>query len=355
MSEETRVYFDITIGGKTAGRIVMELFWSKVPKTAANFHALCVGNQVIPGTETPMSYKGCPFHRVIKQFMIQGGDFTNQNGTGGRSIYGAKFEDEGFPLKHTTPGLLSMANSGPNTNGSQFFITTVPTPHLDGKHVVFGKVIKGMSVVREIENLPTGAQDVPLQPVIIAACGEIPAGADCGVPLPADGDRFEYLPQDNDPPLSDENILDAVEEIKKYGNDAFKKNEFELAVTKYLKGIRYAKSIPSTSAIAQVINDKLVACYSNAAFCYLQLQNWTEARKMAETLLSINPKHTKGLFRCGQALMKLQEFSAARECFTKGAQFDPQDTSFPAALQELTAAEQAANQQLKRSMEKMFK
>jgi len=168
-----KVFFDITIGGEPKGRITMQLNADVVPKTAINFKALCTGENGVGIAGKALHYKGCPFHRVIKGFMLQAGDFTMQNGTGGESIYGEKFEDEKFDLKHDRGGLLSMANSGPNTNGSQFFITTVPTPHLDGKHVVFGEVLEGMDVVAELENLKTGNNDRPEVEAIIADCGEL--------------------------------------------------------------------------------------------------------------------------------------------------------------------------------------
>jgi peptidylprolyl isomerase len=159
------VFFEVSADGESLGRIEFKLYDDVVPETARNFRELATG-------QNGFGYKGSPFHRVIPDFMLQGGDFTNENGTGGKSIFGAKFPDENFKLKHTKPGLLSMANAGPNTNGSQFFITTIVTDWLDGKHVVFGEVVAGMDVVKAVEKLGSRSGTTSKK-IVIADCGTV--------------------------------------------------------------------------------------------------------------------------------------------------------------------------------------
>jgi peptidyl-prolyl isomerase H (cyclophilin H) len=171
--ENPVVFFDVTIGGHSVGRVKMELFRDVVPKTAENFRQLCTGE--FKFNKVPIGYKNSTMHRVIKDFMIQGGDFVKNDGTGSLSIFGEKFPDENFQLNHTKPGMLSMANSGPNTNGCQFFITTNKCEWLDGKHVVFGQVLDqaSMLVVRKVENVAVGTGSKPRLGVVIAECGEL--------------------------------------------------------------------------------------------------------------------------------------------------------------------------------------
>jgi peptidylprolyl isomerase len=171
-AENPKVALDVTIDGKPAGTLTLELFADVVPKTAENFRALCTGEKGMGKSGKPLSYAGSPFHRIIPGFMIQGGDFTRGNGTGGESIYGEKFADENFTLKHGGAGTLSMANAGPNTNGSQFFITVAETPWLDGKHVVFGKVVDGMDVLKKMEEQGTRSGQTKSD-VLLAGCKQL--------------------------------------------------------------------------------------------------------------------------------------------------------------------------------------
>lgn len=172
IKEKNNVFFDISINNIPQGKIIIELFDNEVPKTCMNFRYLCMHNLLNSNNKTP-SYQGCIFHRVIKDFMIQSGDFINMDGTGGSSIYGDSFEDENFDLLHNQPGLLSMANKGPDTNSSQFFILTKEAPWLDNKHVVFGIILSGFNIVQNIENIDVDENDKPLYKCEITNCGLI--------------------------------------------------------------------------------------------------------------------------------------------------------------------------------------
>ncbi|KIW08816.1 uncharacterized protein PV09_00747 [Verruconis gallopava] len=308
-----RVFFDISIGDKPAGRIAFELYNDIVPKTAENFRALCTGEKGVGKAGVPLHYKGSTFHRVIKSFMCQGGDFTAGNGTGGESIYGEKFEDENFELKHDRPFLLSMANAGPGTNGSQFFITTVKTPHLDGKHVVFGEVINGKSVVRDIENGPVGASDKPLKEVKIVDCGEL-TGEDYDKatekkPDPL-GDQYEDYPEDQGEDIPGPEILKIATTLKDMGSQAFKNGDYRLALAKYQKGVRYLNEYPEANdddppTLNADLKSTKFALYNNSALMQIKLSEWEGAIKSATNAIDIpgvsDDQKAKAYYRRGLA------------------------------------------------------
>ncbi|KAK8517555.1 hypothetical protein V6N13_127724 [Hibiscus sabdariffa] len=327
-----RCYLDISIGGELQGRIVVELHKDVVPKTAENFRALCTGEKGIgPNTAASLHYKGVRFHRIIRGFMIQGGDISAGDGTGGESIYGLKFEDENFELKHERKGMLSMANMGPNTNGSQFFITTTRTPHLDGKHVVFGKVLKGMGVVRSIEHVATEDGDYPTQDVIVEDCGEIPEGADDGVSnFFKDGDIYPDWPADLDKRTVEISWwMMAVDSIKAFGNYQYKKQDYKIAIRKYWKALRYLDVCWDLEAIDQAKSSSLrktkSQILSNSSASKLKLGDLKGALLDADFAIRDGEDNVKAFFRQGQAYMALNDIDAAVESFKKALELEPND------------------------------
>ncbi|XDG04536.1 hypothetical protein ABKA04_004151 [Annulohypoxylon sp. FPYF3050] len=348
MSEDKKrsyVFFDVTIGNKPAGRITFELYNDIVPKTAENFRALCTGEKGVGKGGKPLHYKGSGFHRVIKQFMIQGGDFTAGDGTGGESIYGEKFDDENFELKHERPFLLSMANAGPGTNGSQFFVTTVPTPHLDGKHVVFGEVKSGKSVVRQIENLTT-VSDKPNKAAVIADCGELSAAAaqvsDVRAP-DAYGDQYEDFPEDEaEQPLSAARVLQVAGDCKDFGNKAFKAGDVLGGLEKYQKGLRYLNEEPEIPEgeegveVGKKLDALRFSLNCNSALLNIKLEAWDEAQ------------------RRGVAFVKLRDEESALKDLEEAKKLMPGDAAISKELEAVKKAAAARLAKEKAAYKKFF-
>ncbi|PSN72264.1 hypothetical protein BS50DRAFT_569794 [Corynespora cassiicola Philippines] len=372
MASETkrpRVFFDIAIGGQKAGRVAFELYNDIVPKTAENFRALCTGEKGTGTSGKPLHYKGSTFHRVIKSFMIQGGDFTQGNGTGGESIYGEKFEDENFQKLHDKPFLLSMANAGPGTNGSQFFVTTVPTPHLDNKHVVFGEVINGKSIVRQIENLKTQSGDKPWHDAVIVDCGEL-TGEDYDkatekVPDPT-GDPYEEYPDDqkaSDKEWTGDEILKIASELKDLGNTAFKKGNLHLGITKYQKSLRYLHEYPvplegDSPELGEKLNALKISVYSNAALLQNKVGQHVEAAESATKALEtdgISDKDkAKALFRRGQARVGRKNDEEALVDLNEAIKFAPGDAAIVKELDGVKKRVQARKDKEKKAYKNAF-
>ncbi|XP_023655010.2 peptidyl-prolyl cis-trans isomerase D [Paramormyrops kingsleyae] len=360
-ADNPRVFLDVDVGGERVGRIVLELFADVVPKTAENFRALCTGEKGDgPTTGKPLHFKGCPFHRIIKKFMIQGGDFSNQNGTGGESIYGAKFEDENFHYKHDKEGLLSMANAGPNTNGSQFFITNVPTSHLDGKHVVFGQVLKGMGIVKMLEAVET-KEDTPVKPCVIADCGEHRQGDDWGVaPSDGSGDLHPDFPEDADIDFKDVNkILSVAEDVKTIGNNFFKSQDWLAANRKYSKALRYLEAggeavDDDDEELQKKLEAIALSCILNIAACKLKLQSWQDAVDNCNQALDLKPDNTKALYRRAQACQGLKDYTQALADLKKAHEITPDDKAIGNEILRVKQKVKEEKEREKKTYAKMF-
>ncbi|XP_056142879.1 peptidyl-prolyl cis-trans isomerase D [Lampris incognitus] len=357
--ENPRVFLDVDIGGERVGRIVLELFADITPKTAENFRALCTGEkQIGKCTGKPLHFKGCPFHRIIKKFMIQGGDFSNHNGTGGESIYGEKFADENFHYKHDKVGLLSMANAGPNTNGSQFFITTVPTPHLDGKHVVFGQILKGIGVMKMLEAIDT-KDDAPVKPCVIADCGEHKDGDEWGAtPQDGSGDTHPDFPEDSDINFRDvDQVLSVAEDMKSIGNNFFKSQDWQNAIKKYSKALRYL-AVSGEQLEEEEIQKKMestaLSCILNTAACKLKLQLWQEALDSCTEALELDQSNTKALFRRAQAWQGLKDYDKAMTDLKKAQEGAPADKAISNEIKKVQLKVKEQKEKEKKIYAKMF-
>lgn len=369
-SKRSLVWFDITIGDQPAGKVVFELYNDIVPLTADNFRSLCTGEKGKGKAGVPLHYKKSTFHRVIKQFMIQGGDFTAHNGTGGESIYGEKFADENFELKHEKPFLLSMANAGPGTNGSQFFVTTVPTPHLDGKHVVFGEVRSGKSVIRQVENTPVGQQDKPEKEVVIADCGEVPEGVsleEFAKKAPdSTGDAYEEFPDDQLPQGEEwkgAEIVRIATELKEMGNKAFKGGELELALSKYQKALRYLHEYPvpldnDPKELGEQLNQLKIPLHTNSSMLQSKLHKYRDASDSADKALGVegitDSQKAKALYRKGVAASATKNEDEALKYLEQAQKLAPGDVGIKnelAAVKKATADRKAKE---KKQYAKMF-
>ncbi|GMH43027.1 hypothetical protein BSKO_10949 [Bryopsis sp. KO-2023] len=372
------VFFDIGIDGRPGGRLIIELFKDVTPKTAENFRQLCTG-EAGEGKSTglPLHFKKCPFHRIIKGFMAQGGDFSNKDGTGGESIYGEKFEDENFELLHDRKGMLSMANAGADTNGSQFFITFVATKHLNGKHVVFGQVLVGLGFLRDMELCETGENDKPVKDIIITDCGELEPTSDLSQLTPKiEGTDLPAYPQDFDIPEGSSEMklkLDACEKIKDLGNGFFKEGNLESALSRYEQALRYADiDIYTMEETREPEDDKRVrllsaSCHSNSAACLLKLERPSDAiphcssaiRSLSidfeETVHEENkPLYVKTLFRRGQAYLAMKKLDEAMEDFQKARKTSPDDKSILGGIAKVKKLDQARREKEKKAYAKMF-
>lgn len=361
MGGRAKCYLDISIGGELEGRIVVELYNDVVPKTAENFRALCTGEfGISPKSSLPLHYKGVRFHRIVKGALIQGGDISGGGESGGESIYGPHFDDENFELRHERKGMLSMVNSGPNTNGSQFFITTTQTYHLDGKCVVFGRVIKGLGVVRSIEHVDIEVDGHPSLDIVIEDCGEIPEGADYGVVnFFKDGDTYPDWPSDLDTKSDDFSWwVTAVEGIKVFGNEKFKKQEYKMAARKYLKAMRYLDICWDLDTLdgekSLTLRKMRSMLYTNVAACKLKMGDINGALWDTDFALRDEEDNVKAHFRRGQAYIALSDIDAAAECFEKALELQPNDGTIKRELAATRKKIADRHNQEKKTYTRMF-
>lgn len=366
-----KTFIDVSIGGQPKGRVVFELYNDIVPKTTDNFYHLCAGDKGMCQTDAskPLSYKNSIFHRVIPDFMLQFGDFTKGDGTGGESIYGEKFEDENFSMKHDKPFLLSMANAGPNTNGSQVFITCVPTPHLDGKHVVFGEVIQGKRIVRLIEKNQTDKEsDKPIREVKITDCGVlpddyvVPANAEA-TPTDEYGDNYESSLKDDTKVDLEKfiTVLTAIEFVKNIGTEQFKKENYKVSLEKYQKCDKFLKEyFPEDLPEEQIkkIDGLKVSIPLNIALVGLRLKEYsvvlTASSEVLYATAADDLAKAKALYRRGLAYSAVKDSDMALADLEMAATFHPHDAAIQKAIKDTKEQRRSQVAEQKKSLSKMF-
>jgi len=318
----------------SVGRVVIELFRNIVPKTAENFLALCNGKRGIGKLGKPLCYQGTIFHRVVPQFMVQGGDITKYDGTGGESIYGEKFEDENFTLLHSEEGRVGMANAGANTNNSQFYITTVPCPHLDNINVAFGQVRKGLNIIREMGDV-LRIDDHPTIKCLIESCGEFKPNEPWNI-SENDGtaDIYPPWPDDWDIP-SNAKIEDAISNIKDSGNFYFKQENYTVSDRKYTKALRYIDFLSSKSSGSnlKLIQAMKVSSLLNLAAVRLKKNKHQNARQFCDQALIMDPYNGKAFYRRAQARMGLKDYDKALTDLKTALKLCPNDKFIRLELQ----------------------
>lgn len=356
------VFLDVAISDERLGRIVIELFKDKVPLTAENFRALCTGEKGLGRNNKPLHYKGTFFHKLVRQLMVQGGDIVNFDGTSGESIYGSHFQDEDLKTLHNQEGLLSMVNEGkPNTNSSQFVITMATCPQLNNTNVVFGKVIKGLGIIKDLNEIPTN-NDVPIEKIKIIDCGELMHcenwgledndGEDIYTPYPEDWNSSKY------DELSHKNILDIVQKIKNVGNACFAKNKYATAEKKYKKALRYyewlmkLEETPKTEASIVELKTRLLL---NLAAVKLRQAKYKDTINLCNRVLAADESNCKALFRRGQAYTGMNEYELGLADFQKCIEENPANKDILKEIEKVNKEKQSYLQFEKATCQRMFK
>ncbi|XP_018564860.1 peptidyl-prolyl cis-trans isomerase D [Anoplophora glabripennis] len=351
------VFFDIKFGDAKAGRVVIELFKDKVPKTVENFRALCTGEKGIGKFGKPLCYKGTIFHRVIPICIVQGGDIVNNDGTSGESIYGEKFDDECLELEHKTEGLVGMSNSGPNTNQSQFYITTVLCSHLDGTNVIVGKVVKGLNIIVEMANIPRES-DKPLEPIMIEDCGEFKPGESWNI-CENDGTLDVY------PPWPDDWCIDSVdnyriikktiEAIKDSGNYFYKNHNYIDSERKYVKTLRYIDwYICHKKENSKLMEDTRTYSLLNLAAVKLKREKYKDVLELCSQVLKKDPHCVKAYYRRGHARLCLKDYDKALDDLQTAVSYHPKDKNILQLLKVVKERKLVYLRKEKRAFSKLF-